>query len=131
MVSRMQIVPSFGPSNVTQGFMNFSAGFGSTRGSWSPLVTMGGHVKLDSRVALRSRQASNLRQDGTEGWNDNNFTPYATLGAGGYNAPIDTTNFAQLTSNNATQARNLLYMLSGSIDRIQQGFDLKTSTGAR
>src|SRR6185503_5074271 len=123
----MQIVPSFGPSNVTQGFMNFSAGFGSTRGSWSPLVTMADTLSW-IHGAHSFKTGFELRQDGTEGWNDNNFTPYATLGAGGYNAPIDTTNFAQLTSNNATQARNLLYMLSGSIDRIQQGFDLKTST---
>jgi hypothetical protein len=123
----MQVVPSFGPGNVTQGFMNFSAGFGSTRGSWSPLVTWADTLSW-IHGAHSFKTGFELRQDGTEGWNDNNFTPYATLGAGGFNAPIDTTNFPQLTSNNATQARNLLYMLSGSIDRIQQGFDLKTST---
>jgi hypothetical protein len=124
----MQVVPSIGPSNVTQGFMNFSAGFGSTRGSWSPLVTWADTLSW-IHGAHSFKTGFELRQDGSEGWNDNNFTPYATLGAGGFNAPIDTTNFPQLTANNATQARNLLYTLSGSIDRIQQGFDLTSSTG--
>jgi hypothetical protein len=123
-----QVVPSFGPGNVTEGFMNFSAGFGSTRGSWSPLVTW-----ADSLSWIHGphsfKTGFELRQDGSEGWNDNNFTPYITLNAGGYNALIDTNSFPALTANNATQARNLVYMLSGSVDRVQQGFDLKTSTG--
>ncbi len=68
-----------------------------------------------------------FRRDRTEGWNDNNFTPYATLGAGNLPAPITNVAISGLTSTNATAARNLLYNLAGSIDNVRQGFDLRSS----
>jgi hypothetical protein len=69
-----------------------------------------------------------FRRDRTEGWNDNNFTPYATIGAGNVPAPITNVTIPGLTSTAATAARNLLYNLSGSIDTVRQGFDLRSST---
>jgi hypothetical protein len=120
----MQVVPNtFG-----QGFMNFSAGFGSTRGSWSPLTTIADTLswiqgKHSFKVGLE------FRRDRSEGWNDNNFTPLATIGEGNFPAPITTLTIPALTSNNATAARNILYNLSGSISNIRQGFDLREPNG--
>ena len=70
-----------------------------------------------------------FRRDRSDGWNDNNFTPFATIGAGNFTAPIDNTvtGLSGLTSNNGTTARNILYNLSGSIDNIKEGFDLRSS----
>jgi len=118
----MQVVPT----SFAQGFMNFSAGFGSTRGSWSPLITW-----ADSLSWIQGKHAYKVgfefRQDGTEGWNDNNITPLATIGAGNFPSPIDNVSFPTLTTNNATLARNVIYNLSGSINDIRQGFDLVSS----
>src|SRR5262249_305482 len=100
----VSVVPSFGPSNVQQGFMIFSAGFRATRGSWSPLMTWADTLSW-VQGSHSFKTGFELRQDGTEGWNDNNMTPQITLGAGGFNSTIDTTSFPQLTGNNATQAR--------------------------
>ena len=111
------------PQTFSQGFMNFGAGFGSTRGSWSPLKTW-----ADSLSWIQGKHAFKAgfewRQDGTDGWNDNNFTPMANIGPGGFPSPIDTTTFPNLGTNNSTLARNIIYNLSGSINDIRQGFDL-------
>jgi hypothetical protein len=118
----LQVIPQFFP----QGFMNLSGGFGTTRGSWSPLTTFSDTLNW-TRGKHAFRTGAELRRERTEGWNDNNFTPYATIGAGNNPAPITTVTVPTLTNNNATTARNLLYNLTGSIDNIRQGFDLKSS----
>jgi hypothetical protein len=116
-----------GDAIAQEAFMNLSGGFGTTRGSWSPLLTFNDSISwIRGRHAIKT--GFELRRDRTEGWNDNNFTPYATVGAGNFPAPITNTTIAGLTTNNATTARNLLYNLAGSIDNIRQGFDLKSST---
>ena len=118
----LQPVPQFFP----QGFMNLSAGFGTTRGSWSPLTSFSDTLSwVRGRHALK--MGFELRLDRTEGWNDNNFTPLATIGAGNNPAPITNVTIPGLTTNNATTARNLLYNLAGSIDNIRQGFDLTSA----
>ena len=119
----LQVVPQFFP----QGFMNLSGGFGTTRGSWSPLTTFSDTLSW-VRGSHALKMGFELRRDRTEGWNDNNFTPYATIGAGNAPAPITTVTIPGITTNNATTARNLLYNLSGSIDNIRQGFDLRSAT---
>jgi hypothetical protein len=116
------------PQIFTQGFMCFTCqgGFGSTRGSFSPLWQIG-----DTLSWISGRHAFKLgfekRVDGTRGWNDNNFTPTVTLGQGNVIAPINSATITGLTSTNATTARNILYNLSGSIDNIRQGFDVTSS----
>jgi len=118
----LQVVPQLFGS----GFVNFGAGFGSTRGSWSPLVSYGDTISwIKGKHAFKA--GVEFRRDRTEGWNDNNLTPYATIGAGNLPANITNVNIAGLTSTNATAARNLLYNLAGSIDNIRQGFDLRSS----
>ena len=118
----LQPVPQFFP----QGFMNLSAGFGTTRGSWSPLTSFSDTLSwVRGRHALK--MGFELRRDRTEGWNDNNFTPLATIGAGNNPAPITNVTIPGMTTNNATTARNLLYNLAGSIDNIRQGFDLTSA----
>jgi hypothetical protein len=118
----LQVVPQL----YGQGFMNFSAGFGSTRGSWSPLISYGDTLSwIQGKHAFKA--GFEFRRDRTEGWNDNNFTPYATIGQGNFPAPITTATVVGLSSNNATAARNVLYNLAGSIDNIRQGFDLRSS----
>ncbi|HLH32255.1 MAG TPA: carboxypeptidase-like regulatory domain-containing protein [Terriglobia bacterium] len=121
----MQVVPQiFG-----QGFMQFNSGFAATRGSWSPLLTYGDTISWNKgKHALKF--GLEFRRDRSDGWNDNNFTPFATIGAGNFTAPIDNTvaGLNGLTSNNATNARNILYNLAGSIDNIKEGFDLRSST---
>jgi hypothetical protein len=118
----LQVVPLL----YGQGFMNFSAGFGSTRGSWSPMLSYGDTLSwIQGKHAFKT--GFEFRRDRTEGWNDNNFTPYATIGQGNFPAPITTATVTGLSSNNATAARNVLYNLSGSIDNIRQGFDLRSA----
>jgi hypothetical protein len=124
----MQVVPQiFG-----QGFMQFNSGFAATRGSWSPLLTYGDTISWNKgKHALKA--GLEFRRDASDGWNDNNITPFATLGAGNFTAPIDNTvaGLSTLTSNNGATARNILYNLSGSIDNIKEGFDLRSSTNPK
>jgi hypothetical protein len=59
---------------------------------------------------------------------DANMTPRANLGAGGVPVQnIDNIAIPGLTANNQTVARILLTDLSGSVDRILQGYDLRDS----
>ena len=77
--------------------MNFSAGFGSNSGFLESARDDGGHVNSDSRVALVQDQASNF---GRTARRVERQQLHAVRDAGRrpYNAPIDTTNFSQLTS---------------------------------
>jgi hypothetical protein len=121
-----QVVPLF----YGQGYMQFSSGFGSTRGSWSPLLSYGDTVSwIKGKHSFKA--GGEFRRDRTDGWNDNNFTPYITIGAGNFTSPITptTAGITGLTNNNSTNARNLLYNLAGSVDNIRQGFDLVSSSG--
>ena len=108
--------------------MQFNSGFAATRGSWSPLLTYGDTISWNKgKHAFKG--GVEFRRDRSDGWNDNNITPFATIGAGNFTAPIDNTvtGLSALTSNNGTTARNILYNLSGSIDNIKEGFDLRSS----
>jgi hypothetical protein len=69
------------------------------------------------------------RRQESNGFNDPNFQPQVTLGAGSnVVAGLDGTAFLGLTANAATTARNLLYDLSGSIDNINQAFGIVSAT---
>ena len=115
------------PTTITEGFMKFTASYGSTRGSWSPMLSFSDTFSwIQGTHAFKA--GVEHRRDRTEGWNNNNFTPFAQFGAGYHVAPISSLTVPSLTSNNSTLARNILYDLAGSIDHVRQGFDLRDST---
>jgi hypothetical protein len=92
----------------------------------SPLKTWGDSISwIQGKHAFKG--GLEWRQDGTSGWNDNNITPLANIGAGNFPSPIDTVNFTTIGTVNSTLARNIIYNLSGSINDIRQGFDLTGS----
>ncbi len=111
----------------TNGFMNWNAGFGSTRSSRSPLWqfadtfswTVGKHA---FKVGVEHRR------DETNGWNDNNMTPQALFGAGNFAVTGVSGASPGLSGVNLTNAQNMLLDFSGSIGSIREGFDLKNPT---
>jgi hypothetical protein len=104
-----------------------SNSFGSHRGSYSPMLSIGDTVSW-TKGRHTFKTGLEMRRDRTDGWNDNNFTPHVEFGAGNAIAPIDTALVPGLTATNAELARNTLYNLAGSISFVRQGFDLNTST---
>jgi len=115
----------------TNGFMNWSAGFGSTRSSRSPLWQYADNLSW-TRGKHALKFGAESRRDQTTGWNDNNMTPNATFGPGNFPVTgIDNTSVAGLSANNQTAARNMLVDLSGSIGSIREGFDLPNATATQ
>jgi hypothetical protein len=111
----------------TNGFMNWSAGFGSTRSSRSPLWQFAD--TLSWTVGKHAfKMGGEHRRDQTIGWNDNNMTPQAIFGAGAGFGVTGINSISGLTSNNITAAQNMLTDLSGSIASIREGFDLPNAT---
>jgi hypothetical protein len=124
-----QPVTSFIGSN---GFMNWSAGFGSTRTSRSPLWDYGDNFSITKgKHALK--MGIEFRRDETYGYNDNNMTPQATFGAaaGFAVSGFTTAQLPGITATNATNAQNMLTDLSGSISKIAEGFDLPNATATQ
>jgi Carboxypeptidase regulatory-like domain len=117
------------PQIFTNGFMTFSANssFAATRGSYDPLLSISDTFSwTQGKHAFKA--GFEHRRDRTQGYNNNNFTPFVQLGAGTTPAQITNTTVPGLTSPNATTAQNVLYNLSGSIDSVRQGFDLRKPT---
>ena len=117
------------PQIFTNGFMTFSANssFAATRGSYDPLLSFSDTLSwTQGKHAFKT--GFEHRRDRTQGYNNNNFTPFVQLGAGNTPAPITNVTVTGLTSPNATTAQNMLYNLSGSVDQIRQGFDLRKPT---
>ncbi len=109
------------------GYMQFNAGFGTTRGAHSPMLMYGDTISwTQGRHAFKA--GVEFRRDRTDGWNDNNMTPYVQLGEGNNPAPVNTVTIPNLTDNNAARARDVLYTLSGSINFVRQGFDMASPT---
>jgi hypothetical protein len=117
------------PQLFTNGFMDFStnSSFAATRGSYDPLISFSENLSY-TQGKHAFKMGLEHRRDRTRGYNNNNFTPFVQIGAGNTPAPITNITVAGLTSPNATTAQNLLYNLSGSIDSIRQGFDLRKAT---
>jgi hypothetical protein len=119
-----QVNASFIGSN---GFMNWSAGFGSTRSSRSPLWQFAD--TLSWTVGKHAfKMGGEHRRDQTIGWNDNNMTPQVILGASSGLGVTGINSIAGLTQNNITAAQNMLTDLAGSIGSIREGFDLADAT---
>ncbi|MBI2149998.1 MAG: TonB-dependent receptor [Acidobacteria bacterium] len=105
------------------GFMQFNANFGTTRGAYSPMLMYGDTLSwTKGRHAFKT--GVEFRRDRTDGWNDNNLTPFVQLGEGNTPAPINTITIPGLSATNAARARDLVYTLAGSIDFVRQGFDM-------
>jgi Carboxypeptidase regulatory-like domain len=116
----------------SNGFMNWTAGFGSTRTSKSPLWDYGDNFSLTKgKHALK--MGVEFRRDQTTGYNDNNMTPMVTFGAGALFGVtnISATAIPGLSATNATFAQNMLTNLAGSISSIAEGFDLPNATATQ
>jgi hypothetical protein len=120
------------PQLFTNGFMDFStnSSFAATRGSYDPLISFSDNLSY-AQGKHAFKMGLEHRRDRTRGYNNNNFTPFVQIGAGNTPAPISNINVNGLTGTNATTAQNLLYNLSGSIDSIRQGFDLRKATDSQ
>jgi hypothetical protein len=114
----------------TNGFMNWSAGFGSTRSSRSPLWQFADN--LSWTVGKHAfKMGGEHRRDQTTGWNDNNMTPQAIFGASAGLGVQGINSITGLSANNITAAQNMLTDLAGSIASIREGFDLPDATSTK
>jgi hypothetical protein len=108
-----------------QNVMNWTSGAGSTRWTDSPRYTFADSIGWNMG-AHSFKAGGEWRYGTTSSGNDNNFTPAVTLGAGGVVVQnIDNVAIPGLSANNQTLARNLLTDLSGSVNQIQQAFDIR------
>jgi hypothetical protein len=108
-----------------QNIMNWAANAGATRWTISPQNSFADTVSW-TKSAHALKAGVEYRMARTKSGGDAQFTPQAVLGAGGQPVQnIDNLVIAGLSGNNQTTARNLLTDLSGSVDRIIEGFDLR------
>jgi len=107
-------------------FLNYgTTSGGTTRGSISPLTSYGDTLSW-SEGKHAFKFGGEFRQSSSNGWNDSNMTPQAVFGAGGKAVTgIDNVSMPGLIGNNQTTARNLLIDLSGSVNNILEGFDIR------
>lgn len=116
-----QVLTTLFPSNL----VDMAAGQGTNRSADSPLYTYGDTLSWSKGVHA-FKMGGEYRYGRSISANDSNMTPIARLGAGGVAVQgIDNVAIPGLTANNQTRARDLLTDLSGSINRIDQGFDLR------
>jgi hypothetical protein len=109
----------------TQNIMNWGANAGSTRWTTSPQYTIANNLSW-SIGAHSFKFGGEYRIANTRSGGDTQMTPQALLGAGG--RPIqnlDSVAIPGLTGNSQTVARNLLNDLSGSVNILRQGFDIR------
>ncbi len=106
-------------------FFNWNAGQGDSRSSDSPALTIADTLSFTTGVHS-FKFGGEFRRSRAISANDSNMTPVVSLGEGGVPVQsITTATISGLTGNNATRARQLLTDLSGSVNQIQQGFDLR------
>jgi hypothetical protein len=97
-------------------------GFGRWREGINPMRAIGDDLSW-SRGKHAFKMGGEWRRQESNGFNDPNYTPRVTLGAGANpTTGLDGTAFSGLTSNAASAARNLLYNLTGSVASINQAF---------
>ncbi|PYS53959.1 MAG: hypothetical protein DMG13_10575, partial [Acidobacteria bacterium] len=101
--------------------------FGAWRGHVSPLYSIGDDLSwTHGKHAFKG--GFEFRNTKSSGFGDPGFTPFATFGAGSNPVSgLDSTAFQGLNANPANGARNLLTDLTGSIDRINQSFGIKSA----
>jgi hypothetical protein len=116
---------------MTQNVMNWAANAGATRYTESPQYTYADNLSW-STGAHSFKFGFELRMSNTKSGGDTQMTPQVVLGAGG--APvqnIDNVAIPGLTANNQTVARNLLTDLSGSVNHVLEGFDMRDPKNPR
>jgi len=104
--------------------------FGRWREGINPRWTAGDDLSWSVRRHA-FKAGYEYRRTESNGFNDPNVTPTATLGGGSNPAVLDATatggGFTGLSTNNATLARNILYDLTGSITSINEAFPVQSS----
>jgi hypothetical protein len=120
----LQVVTTLFPRNI----FNWAAAQGDNRSADSIAFTYGDTLSWTKGVHA-FKFGGEMRLSRSTNANDSNFTPIATLGAGGVAVQgIDNVAIPGLgtaSGNNQTRARNLLTDLSGSVNQIVQGFDVR------
>jgi hypothetical protein len=111
----------------TNGINSFSniGGFGRWREGINPMRSIGDDLSWN--VGAHSfKTGYEFRRQESNGFNDPNYTPLVTLGAG--NNAISgldaASGFTGLTTNAATTARNIMYDLTGSVTTMNQAFGI-------
>jgi hypothetical protein len=111
----------------TAGITSFSniGGFGRWREGINPMRSLGDDLSWN--VGAHSfKTGFEYRIQESNGFNDPNYTPLVTLGAG--NSAISrldaASGFTGLTANAATTARNIMYDLTGSVASMNQAFGI-------
>jgi Carboxypeptidase regulatory-like domain len=101
-------------------------GFGTWREGINPRYSIGDDLSWTVRKHA-FKVGYEYRRTQSNGFNDPDYTPRVTIGAGGTNAAVlDSTTagggFTGLSTTNATYAKNILYNLSGSVNEIRQAY---------
>jgi len=104
--------------------------FGRWREGINPRYSIGDDVSWTmGRHAFKA--GFEYRRTESNGFNDPNITPTATLGAGSQPTVLDGTVVTGLTATNASLARNILYDLTGSISTINEAFAVVSAKDPR
>jgi Carboxypeptidase regulatory-like domain len=102
-------------------------GFGRWREGINPRYSIGDDVSWTVRKHA-FKGGFEWRRTTSNGFNDPNFTPVSTLGAGSNGALLDSTpangGFTGLSTNAANLAKNFLYDLTGQISLVNESFGI-------
>ena len=118
---------------ITQRLPSFSniGGFGRWREGINPMKSIGDDVSWSVRRHAFKAGYEWRRQE-SNGFNDPNYTPLATLGAGQQLVVgLDGNTFTGMSANASTNARNLLYDLAGSVNDIRQAFGVVSASDTK
>src|SRR5262249_45114344 len=96
-------------------------GFGRVREGINPRYSIGDDVSWTVRRHA-FKGGWEFRRTESNGFNDPNYTPLATLGGGANPAVLDGNVIPGLTATNATLAKNILYDLTGSVSNVNEAF---------
>jgi len=114
-----------------QPFSNIG-GFGRWREGINPMRSIGDDLSLTAG-SHAFKVGYEWRRQESNGFNDPNFTPLVSLGAGSNSQVVglDGNAFSGLTGNASTSARNLIYDLSGSVNDVRQAFGVLSAKDPR
>jgi len=114
-----------GTTLFTRNFFNWTAGQGDNRSANSPALTIGDNLSW-TKGTHAFKAGGETRFSRSFSANDSGLTPIARLGPGGVAVQgIDNIAIPGLTGNNQNLARTLLTDLAGSVNSIEQGFDVR------